>query len=401
MADFVVLSTADWDHPLWTNKQHVAFSLAAAGHRVLYIDSLGLRLPRGGAADRGRIIRRLGRVLRPPRRVSDGIWVWSPLVLPGGTAGLALILNRKILALGLGLARKWLGLCNPILWTYNPLTLRYLSLRNFSGSVYHCVDRIQAQPGMPAEKINANERELCRAVEVVFTTSPDLQADLEKIHPHTHFFGNVADQRHFGQALQGTLSCPPYLTNLVRPRLLFIGAIDAYKLHLSMLENLAARNPQWTYVCVGPVGETDPDTDVSKLRALPNVHFVGVKPYSELPSWLAYCDVALLPLRNNSYTRHMFPMKFFEYLASGRPVVATAIPSLRPHATAAILCEPEATSFEAAIAKALSGGGPLLTERLAVAAVNTYEVRTAAMLSVLAELGILPESRASGFSHCG
>jgi len=126
MADFVVLATADWDHPLWTNKQHVAISLAAAGHRVLYVESLGLRSPRVGGTDRARILRRLGRVLRPPRRVRDGVWVWSPFVLPGGTSGLALRFNSKALALGLEFARKWLGFHNPILWTYNPLTLRYL-----------------------------------------------------------------------------------------------------------------------------------------------------------------------------------------------------------------------------------------------------------------------------------
>ncbi|HJN32958.1 MAG TPA: glycosyltransferase [Prochlorococcus sp.] len=398
MADFVVLSTADWDHPLWTNKQHVAVSLAAAGHRVLYVDSLGLRAPRVGAVDRGRILRRLGRVLRPPRRVGEALWVWSPLVLPGGTAGFALILNRQLLTLGLRLALLWLRFQQPILWTYNPLTGRYLSLGSFGGSIYHCVDRIQAQPGMPAERISASERQLCRAVDVVFATSPDLQADLEMIHPNTHFFGNVADQQHFGQALSGTLPCPPALNDLPRPRLLFIGAIDAYKLNLPMLEILAARHPEWTYVFVGPVGEADPETDVSNLLTFSNVHFVGAQPYSDLPSWLAHCDVALLPLRHNSYTRHMFPMKFFEYLASGKPVVATAIPALRPHAVAAHLCESEADSFEVAIANALASEGPALTERLAVAAEHTYEVRTAAMLSVLNELGILPDARASGVS---
>ncbi|KGG26661.1 MULTISPECIES: glycosyltransferase [unclassified Prochlorococcus] len=398
MADFVVLSTADWDHPLWTNKQHVAVSLAAAGHRVLYVDSLGLRPPRAGAADRGRILRRLRRVLRPPRQVGEALWVWSPLVLPGGTAGFALILNRQLLTLGLRLALLWLRFRQPILWTYNPLTCRYLALGSFGGSIYHCVDRIQAQPGMPAERISASERQLCRAVDVVFTTSPDLQADLEKIHPHTHFFGNVADQQHFAQALGGTLPCPPALNDLARPRLLFIGAIDAYKLDLLMLEVLAARHPEWTYVFVGPVGEADPETDVSNLRKFSNVHFVGAQSYGNLPAWLAHCDVALLPLRHNSYTRHMFPMKFFEYLASGRPVVATAIPALRPHAAAAHLCEPEADSFEVAIANAITSGGPALNERLAVAAEHTYETRTAAMLSVLNELGILPDARASGVS---
>tara|TARA_B100001964_G_scaffold219836_1_gene262331 strand:+ start:2283 stop:4523 length:2241 start_codon:yes stop_codon:yes gene_type:complete len=401
MADFVVLSTADWDHPLWTNKQHVAVSLAAAGHRVLYIDSLGLRPPRVGAADRGRILRRLGRALRLPRQVREGIWVWSPLVLPGGTAGLALTFNRKTLVLGLRLVQKWLGFHNPILWTYNPLTLRYLALKIFSGSVYHCVDRIQAQPGMPTEKINASECDLCRAVDVVFTTSPDLQIDFGKVNPRTYFFGNVADIQHFGRALKGTLTCPPSLTNLARPRLVFIGAIDAYKLHLPMLEILVARNPQWTYIFVGPVGETDPETDISTLRAFPNVHFFGQKSYGELPSWLAHCDVALLPLRHNDYTRHMFPMKFFEYLASGIPVVATAIPALRLYGSAALICDPKVDSFESALAQSLAGGGPPLQERLALASLHTYEARTASMLSVLVELGILPDVASSDFSLKG
>ena len=69
MADVIVLATADWDHPLWTNKQHTAVSLAALGHRVLYVESLGLRPPRKGAADLPRMLKRLRRVLRWPRRV--------------------------------------------------------------------------------------------------------------------------------------------------------------------------------------------------------------------------------------------------------------------------------------------------------------------------------------------
>ena len=68
MADFVVLATADWDHPLWTNKQHTAITLAEAGHRVLYVESLGIRPPRVGAADRLRIARRLRRMLQFPRQ---------------------------------------------------------------------------------------------------------------------------------------------------------------------------------------------------------------------------------------------------------------------------------------------------------------------------------------------
>ena len=58
MADIVLLATSDWDHPLWTNKQHVACALAELGHRVLYVDSLGVRGPRVDRSDSGRILRR-------------------------------------------------------------------------------------------------------------------------------------------------------------------------------------------------------------------------------------------------------------------------------------------------------------------------------------------------------
>ena len=170
MADFVVLATADWDHPLWTNKQHTALTLATAGHRVLYVESLGIRPPRVGAADRTRIVRRLRRMLQVPRQRRERLWVWSPPVLPGGHSGLALCFNRRLFQTGLLLACRWLGFTNPILWTYNPLTSRYLDPEGFAGSVYHCVDRIQDQPGMPVTLIEASEQALLKAVDVVFAT---------------------------------------------------------------------------------------------------------------------------------------------------------------------------------------------------------------------------------------
>ncbi|MGC6482629.1 MAG: glycosyltransferase [Synechococcus sp.] len=395
MADFVVLATADWDHPLWTNKQHTALTLAAAGHRVLYVESLGIRPPRVGAADRTRIVRRLRRLLQLPRQRRERLWVWSPPVLPGGHSGLALQLNRRFLQGGLELACRWLGFTNPILWTYNPLTTLYLDLKKFSGTVYHCVDRIQDQPGMPVARIETSEQALSRAVDVVFATSPQLQISHRQWNHHTLLFGNVADHAHFSRARQGDaagpLPCPQLLQRLARPRLVFMGAIDAYKLDLGLLLQLAQRNPAWRFVLLGPVGECDPSTDVAALQACPNVDFVGPVAYAALPAWLAHSDVALLPLQLNGYTRHMFPMKFFEYLSSGLPVVATAIPALDSHADVAWLCPPEIGAFEQAIQAALAGAGPSLQQRLERAATQTYEARTASMLAYLNRMGLLAE----------
>ena len=113
MADVILVATADWDHPLWTNKQHVAVSLAEAGHRVLYIDSLGVRGARSDRVDRGRILRRLRRALWPLRRVRSRVWVLSPLVLPGRVSGVAGRLNRWSLNLALFWADLRLDLRTP------------------------------------------------------------------------------------------------------------------------------------------------------------------------------------------------------------------------------------------------------------------------------------------------
>ena len=395
MADFIVLATADWDHPLWTNKQHTAAALAAAGHRVMYVESFGIRPPRVGPADRLRILRRLWRLLQLPRQQSARLWVWSPPVLPGGHTGKALDLNRKLLQGGLDVACRWLGFTNPILWTYNPLTTLYIDLENFAGSVYHCVDRIQDQPGMPVARIELCEQALTQSVDVVFATSPQLQINHQPLNYHTLLFGNVADHKHFSRARlgdgQGLLACPEALS-VRRPRLLFMGAIDAYKLDLLLLLQLAQRNPEWTFVLIGPVGECDPSTDVGALAACANVRLIGPVSYGDLPAWLAHSDLALLPLQVNGYTRHMFPMKFFEYLSSGLPVVATAIPALEAHGDVALLCPPQLEAFEQAILAALSGAGPSLEQRLERAAMQTYEIRTAAMLAYLDRVGVLAES---------
>ena len=153
MADIVLLSTADWDHPLWTNKQHVACALAAEGERVLYVESLGLRSVQVKSQDFRRILRRLFLGLRPLRSVRPGIWVLSPLVLPGGSQGLALRLNRLMVRFYVSLACWLLRFRSPWLWTYNPLTLLYLPLKGFALSIYHAVDAVQEQPCMPKSLI--------------------------------------------------------------------------------------------------------------------------------------------------------------------------------------------------------------------------------------------------------
>lgn len=387
MADVVLVSTADWDHPLWTNKQHVACALLGEGHRILYVDSLGLRMVQPTGRDLRRVIRRLRRGLSLPRQVRTGLWVWSPLVLPGGNQGIALMLNRFSLAMGLRLALWFIEFRRPWLWTYNPLSARLLSLEGFSLCIYHAVDALQEQPCMPRDLIDAEEQRLCRLVDQVFVTSPQLKRQLEPHSARIRYDPNVANQDHFAQAIKvGTAGLPSDLAVIPVPRIGFIGAVSSYKLDFDLVVAVARSKPLWQFVFIGPTGEGEPVTDISLLEKEPNIHLLGRRAYEDLPRYCAGFACGWLPLRLTPYTEAMFPMKFFEYLSAGLPVVATQIDALREFSSVAWLCDDTPESFSNALTDCLAGHGPDQMSRLALAAQHTYQARTQRMLAALEAL---------------
>jgi glycosyltransferase involved in cell wall biosynthesis len=380
--DVVLLSTADWDNPFWTNKQHVAVELARRGHRVLYVDSLGLRRPSASAQDFRRIAKRLVRALRPPRQVRERLWVWSPAVVPLQRYSFVRLLNRWSLGAGLWLWSRWLRLRHDLLWTFNPMTTRLFPTKGFGTVVYHCVDEIRAQRGMPSQEIDRAEEQLLAAANYCFVTAEHLLETRRARSQSIHYFPNVADFEHFAQARDAATAVPADLAALPGPRIGFVGAISDQKVDLALVRAVAEAHPEWSIALIGKIGEGDPWASVEPLRGLPNVHLLGPRAYAALPAYMKGFDAAILPCALNSYTRGMFPMKFFEYLAAGCPVVSTALPALRGFAHVACLAE-STSEFVAGLERALRGQGPSLSARLAVAREHTYERRTARMMQLL------------------
>lgn len=382
MPDILLVSTADWDNPYWTNKQHVAVQLARRGHRVFYVESQGLRAPTATAKDLRRIFRRLRRALHPPREVRPGLWVWSPLVIPLQRFQAVREVNRILLRAGIGFWTWRKSLRVRILWSYSPLTADLYDVSAFDTVVYHAVDDIKAQPGMPVEVIADGEAAFLRKADFVFTTSPNLQSLHEKLNPRTFYFPNVCDYDHFKTALDPSLDLPEELAAIPAPRIGFVGAISAYKLDFAMIAGIARSRPDWNFVFVGEIGEGDPLTDASEITGLRNLHFMGGRAYRSLPAWLKGMDVAILPNLLNDYTKSMFPMKFFEYLAAGRPVVATNLHALAAWSDIAALTGDEA-GFREAIERILQGDVPPLERRLDAASSHTYESRTEKMMALI------------------
>jgi glycosyltransferase involved in cell wall biosynthesis len=269
-----------------------------------------------------------------------------------------------------------------LLWTYNPMTTELFPTAGFATVVYHCVDDIGAQRGMPTREIDAAEADLLALADHCFVTAEDLLETRRTQCASIHYLPNVADFDHFSRALAQETVVPADLEALPRPRVGFVGAITDQKLDLALLKALAETHPEYSIVLIGKIGEGDPWTDLEPLRGLKNVHLLGPKPYELLPAYLKGFDVALLPSVMNRYTRGMFPMKFFEYLGAGCPVVGTQLPALRAFRDVADLAGTPA-EFVAAVERVAHGQAPPLEERLAVAREHTYERRTMRMMQLV------------------
>ncbi len=369
--DIVCVGFADWDTELWTNQHHLMSRLARE-NRVLFVESLGLRQPQLARRDIRRVGRRLRRGIAPPRQ-ADGLHVLSPLVVPLHRFALVRALNRRLLPLLVRRAIKRLGLQRPILWGYVPQAEALLDALDPALVVYHCVDDIAAQPGIDGASFRAAEERFARRADLVLASAPSLAQRMRTLNRNVLDAPNVADTALFAHALEaGPVDAA--IEALPRPRILFTGAVVATKLDVPLLVELARARPQWSFALVGPVGVGDPRTDVSALAAEPNVHLLGRRAYDELPAVLRGADAGLIPYARNELTDGIFPMKVYEYLAAGLPVVATELPSIA--SVAEIATASDAAGLAMLLDEALAHDDPVRrAERSRAAQEHSWDAR--------------------------
>lgn len=380
--DVILFSTADWETPYWTNKQHTARQMALQGFRVLYIESIGLRTPNLSGRDISRLWQRLRRGLRAPKLVEPNVWVLSPLAIPfRQSSGLVRAINQGWLSLRIRVFMRSQRFDTPLVWTYHPFVRETIVDLPHGPLVYHCVDDLSALPGIDAAGFNREEQRLLADCAVVFVTSLALKAKCEPFNACTHYFSNVADLDHFGRAQQPG-PVPADLASIPKPRIGYIGALSDFKVDFALIRDVATARPDWHWVVIGAEREGQHSPLVDALRSLPNVHFLGDKPYADLPDYLRGFDVGTLPTLINDYTRSMFPMKYFEYLAAGVPVVSTSLEFTRHHQSGLQIAK-GASDFEQAITVQLDRGRFDIAEANILVGENTWTNRLKKMLRLI------------------
>jgi glycosyltransferase involved in cell wall biosynthesis len=311
----VCLSTQDYND-LWTRKQRFMTNFARLGHRVLYVESQWhlltylKQLPSGW--------RRIFKFLRVPRELEPNLFVATPpLLLPffQMLAPLATV-NNFILGLWLRHQASHLQMNEPLAYTYVPYSHLAIKLLGSKKILYEKVDDYAAAKGLLRKAtVEKLEKRLLKTAQLVIVTASRLKTKMQGHHANVHLIPNGCETQHFRKVVE--IRTPAsVIAELPRPRIGFVGAL-AYWCDLDLIEHLARNRPHWQFVFIGPQ-----HTDVRQLKALANVHMIGRVPYSMLPTYMTGIDVFINPYKQDDIAESCSPLKVFEYLAAGKPVVS-------------------------------------------------------------------------------
>ncbi|MCB0168485.1 MAG: glycosyltransferase [Anaerolineae bacterium] len=336
------------------------------------------------------------------RQISDNLFVFhEPVWAPASEKFLLGHLTGLLRHLSLRYAMRRLAIKQPIVWYYHPNWLDFIDgVPSSRLRLYHVVDEytsFQDKTAAMKQHIEARERELSQQVDAVIVVSEKLYESKAPLHPNTYIVPNGVNYQAYSEALARP-ELPAEMAAVKAPILGYSGLIGD-KLELDMLKDLALKQPDWSFVFLGPVNANQKQATWQSLCAMPNVFHFGPVDWSEVPNYVKGFDVGLMPYVQNRNSDNISPLKLYDYLAAGLPVVSLDIPAARKFKDHIYLAaHPE--DFESAVCQALGQTSPEQQQaRRAVAAQHTWEARVETLSDlILTQLTI--KSEQNGLKKC-
>ena len=305
-----------WQTENRTSSHHIATQLARR-MPVVYLDSPGLRAPSVTGRDMKRLLRTVNKAAAKPMRLQNNLWHGILPQVPYRRVPGVPWMNHRIALWAAERAKDCVGCRDWITWFVVPHPGSLAGQLGERLCVYYCIDDYAAHPGVDREVVARLDAALTRKADIVFVAPPAIVDAKRSINANTIYSPHGVDSEHFARASDAGTGVPDQAKRLPHPVIGFFGLVADW-IDLDLIAHMARARPSWTFLFVGHVY-----VDTSELDKLGNVAFVGAQPYENLPNWAKAFDVAIIPYRDTRQTRNANPLKLREYLATGRPVVAT------------------------------------------------------------------------------
>lgn len=354
----ICLSSQNWHHDLWTNKQHIMSRLARRGYSVLHVNK-GIK----SFLEFAKLKKESYFDTKGISKESENLYLCDSCLLPA-TRLLKSTIYYTLFGFKINQVLRVIegqGV-SPIIWIYHPGYGHYLErFPKTCTFVYDCVDDYatfpQGRKKIWNRWIKEGEMKVLQKADVVTASSFNLYKKLKKDHRNCHYVHNVGDFNHFNQVDRNNYIMPKVLEDFKTVKIGFFGAISQYKVDLEMIMEIASKNSEYDICLMGPTGVGEAGTNLKKMKGRENIHFLGEIAYQDLPAYLKYMDVIIIPYRITDHTRHVFPIKFFESLATGKPVITTPLPSLEEYCRYVKTCK-TSEEFSKAIKESLNEKDP-------------------------------------------
>jgi glycosyltransferase involved in cell wall biosynthesis len=368
----VCFAGEDWWYHHPHSKNHL-LKRYAAENKVLFVNSITMGLPSISNPDFFlKIRRKLKSYLRWLRKVPEGLWVMTPVNVPLYGSKMGRWLNRILLLAQVRLAMLLLKMSRPILWIAIPTAAEMAGCLGEKILLYQVSDKYDANEDSALSKqvIRDLDLQLKNSADVVMYSGRKLFQ--EATEANRFFLEQAVDFEHFSNL---NVQAAPELEGIPHPILGYFGAMD-HVMDADLMAEVARLRPQWHWVLLG--------FKSNRLQVLaPNIHFLGSKPYRDLPRYVQHFDVCVLPWRQtNTFTSYGSAIKVREYLATGKPVVIAPLyeylntPGLRIyHST---------EEFIGLIENALAGDtAELAAQRQAVVKDSTWDARARQLAALI------------------
>jgi len=293
--------------------------------------------------------------------------------------------NRRFRIWQIRKQARELGLKGHVLWLYHPSQVEFLDELGGDAEliVYDWTDDWVA--AFPPERPDGEKRRLAEAQEallkradVVFGVSEELCRRAREFGPWVYHLPNATDTDAFAPAAPDS-EPPPVFAGKPRPYLVYLSQITE-RVDFELICELAARRPEWRIFMIGP--QLCPESRLENLRVHPNVHLTGPLPYESAARSVAHADVCILPHKVDPLTRTLDPIKLYDYLATGKPIVSTNVAmnsALRP----CVRVADGVDDFEAAILESLSESVDGRKRRRMAALEHNWKARAETALEIL------------------
>lgn len=342
--DIIMLGIQPWDLDIAHNFKNMA-QVIARDNRVLYVNRPLDRVTKWKSPNDIKTVNRLKSItqgINKLKEIEPNLWEFNPPIILESINWMPHNFvynyfnkrNNKLLGNAINDAVKDLNFKNPILFIDNDF-YNGLYLPDFvpaSLTMYYLRDYLLAQPYFYKHG-KFSEPEIMKKVDVVVTNSLYLTSYAAQYNPASFYTGQGCGDEFF---VPPPANWPNNIKHIKSPVIGYCGFLTGMRLDIGLMENIARERPDWNLVLIGP---EDEDFKNSALHQMKNVYFLGSLAASSLPDYVHYFDVCLNPQKVNQLTIGNYPRKVDEYLAVGKPVVATLTETMQDFADCTYLCE--------------------------------------------------------------